>query len=558
MSTVGLCIITKDVDKKLLVHLSRIAQYFDEVYLQVNGSDWKNPGYADLKVSHYKWNDNFADARNALLEQVKTDYWVWMDTDDHIEGLENIKSVVRHMDATGVDIMFAPYEYMRNDQGVVTELQNRERIIRTSLAGKWHGAIHETFIPETAAVRETTDKLIWVHDSPDVKGSMIRNRRILEAEYAKEPRDPRVSYYLGLNYGMDGHYKEAIECFLDLIDTGGWDEERYRAWLQIFSCYFEMDDYENAKRAALQATLELPEWPDAYLMLQQVYYALDDHQKSLEWYAVAKSKPTPETDSAFSPVVRVLQPLFLASYSYMATGEPKKALGKAVELSRLQPDYPKLDILKPQILRAVNEENAIEHVKALIEFNKAYDGNPRTVLDSLPAELRADVRLTKERRELIPGIKWGKGSIAYYCGGSFETWGADTLAKGMGGSEEAVVNLTRQWSKSHGNVVVYNERQQTYRDGDVEYQPWTEINPNDEFDTYIQWRTPAGIENIKARKKLVDVHDIIDPQLVYHYAPYVDKYMFKSIYHRSLYPELPDEKCTVIGNGIDKGHFNEA
>ena len=558
MSTVGLCIITKKLTLELAEKMGELSTYADEVYVQINGGT-SQIDLANVHYSTYKWNDNFADARNALLKQVKTDYWVWMDTDDHIEGLKNLKSVVRHMDATGVDIMFAPYEYMRNDQGVVTELQNRERIVRTSLAGKWHGAIHETYIPETAAVRETTDKLIWVHESPDVKGSMIRNRRMLEAEYAKEPRDPRVSYYLGLNYGMDGHYKEAIECFLDLIETGGWDEERYRAWLQIFSCYFEMDDYENAKRAALQATLELPEWPDAYLMLQQVYYALDDHQKSLEWYAVAKSKPTPETDSAFSPVVRVLQPLFLASYSYMATGEPKKALGKAVELSRLQPDYPKLDILKPQILRAVNEENAIEHVKALIDFNKAYEGNARAVLDSLPAELRADVRLTKERRELIPGVKWAKDEIAYYCGGSFETWGADTLAKGMGGSEEAVVNLAKQWSRAGKYVHVFNERSETHSNGDgVTWHPWTEINPNDEFDIYIQWRTPAGIENIKARKKLVDVHDIIDPQLVYHYAPYVDKYMFKSEYHRSLYPELPDEKCTVIGNGIDKGHFNEA
>lgn len=557
MASVGLCLIAKNWTPELDRALASIEQYVDKVYVQLNGKG-PHPGMP-AKLSnwqYFEWNNNFSDARNALLSEVKTDYWLWMDSDDEIICPENIRGVVAHMEATGVEMTFAPYEYATDDKGIVTELQLRERIIKTSLKGKWHGVIHETFIPETSPVRETTDLVTWKHINPDVKGSMIRNRKILEAEYSQEPRDPRIAYYLGLNYGMDGHYQEAIRCFEELINTGGWDEERYRSYLQIFSCLFELGEYEVATHAALQATTELPDWPDAYYLLQQMYYQLDDHEKSLAWFKVARSKPEPKTDSARNPVVTQYQPLQLAAYSYMALGEPKQAMRWAQELLRLQPSWD-LGKLKDIILQAVNEAGAVDAVKYLADYLDQEQG--RAVLEALPSELRADVRLTSERRRLIPGKTWPKGSVVFYCGQSYETWGPDTLAKGMGGSEEAVVYLARELAKDNP-VTVYNERTTAYREAGgkfrlASYLPWTEINPNDTFDTFIAWRDPSGLKEINARLKLCDLHDIISQEAVYAAIPYTDIFCFKSNFHRELYPEVPDDKCVVIGNGILRSQF---
>lgn len=564
MASVGLCVITEEYTKELHRKLLDLTPHVDDIYVQVNGPRGGGtvPGYR-IHFSKFEWNNNFADARNALLAEVKTDFWLWLDTDDELIGAEHIRSTVDHMAETGVDIMYAPYEYDIQN-GVVTEVQNRERIIRTSLPGKWHGAIHETWIPEQGATRETTTKLVWRHHKTkdEHKASMLRNRAILEAERAKG--DPRIAYYLGLNYGMDDHYREAIECFQELIKTGGWDEERYRAWLQIFSCYFELGEHVNALNAALQATLELPEWPDAYLMLQQLYYETDDHTKSLEWYHVGRSKPMPDSDSAFNPIVRVYQPMWLAAYSYLATGQPRKALEVAMQATKACPPLAaQWEELRKGIVQAVNEAGAIDNAKALIQFAEKYDGDATKVLDALPASLRADIRLTDERRRLIPGKTWPKGSVVFYCGPSYEPWGPDTLDKGMGGSEEAVVYLARELAKEGRQVFVYNERTTPHLDihdpdgayQTVAYYPWTEINPNDDFDVFVAWRTPVGLKDIKARLKLCDVHDIISPEVVYENLPYVDKYLFKSKFHRELYPEVPDSKAVVIGNGLSKDQF---
>jgi tetratricopeptide (TPR) repeat protein len=560
MPTVSAQVIVKEITPEIKDRIEAVAPYVDTVYVQVNGATKAPRMVGNVKVSYFKWCDDFSAARNALWKEVETDYTLWFDADDEIKGLENLPDIINHMVVTGVDILFTPYHYLVNEQGT-QELQNRERIIRTSLPGAWHGAVHESWIPEVAATRETAHDIQWVHlkDKDGHNDSMLRNRRILESEYAKEPRDPRIAYYLGLNYGMDGKYEQAIKCFQELIDTGGWDEERYRAYLQIFSCHFELKNYDEAASAALEATKELPEWPDAYCLLQQLYYQVDDHTKSLEWYKVGRTKPNPESDSAFNPVVRMWQPMKLAAFSYLFTGQPKEAMATLVQLQKANPHFEIEPELKQETLRAVNEETAIRNAKDLIEFNRMYEGDPKAVLDSLPPYLRADVRLTQQRRELIPGKVWPKGSIAIYCGPSYETWGPDTLDKGMGGSEEAIVYLARALSKNVPDdvgITVYNERASAYfTNYEVDYLPWTEINPNDEFDTYIQWRSPAGIENIKARKKLLDLHDIIPTEDVYAAIPYVDMFMFKSKFHRDLYPEVPEEKVAIVGNGINKGDF---
>ena len=564
MKTIGLCVITKEIDDALINKLLEVKDYFDAIYVQQNGSKAFKGNSNWLTVSSFKWNDNFSDARNALLKEVKTDYWTWMDTDDEIIGVENLRQVVDNMVAKGIDLVMAPYHYMINEDGITTELQSRERIIRTGLPGEWRGAIHETFIPAGAPSFDDTALVQWKHNkTADEHGeSMLRNRRILEAEYNQEPRDPRIAYYLGLNYVMDGHFKEAIECFNYLIEHGGWDEERYRAWLQIAGIYQQMGELSKAIEACFGAVAELPDWPDAYYLLQQAYYEMDDHQRALEWYKVGKSKPDPDTDSARNPIVVMYQPMLLAVMSYLFTGQPKEAMQVGTELSKLAPTYSELAKVKPEVLRAFNEQMAIENAQALIKFNEAYEGDPVKVLDSLPAYLRSDIRLTEERRRLTPAKVWPNGSVAYYCGQGFEPWGPDTLEQGMGGSEEAVVYLSRALAQLGHEVTIYNERtspiKNYYGNGAAAHQhwlPWTEINPADTFDTFIAWRDPSMLSTIKARVKLCDLHDIVSPELVYRNAQFVDKFMFKSQYHRDLYPELPEDKCMITGNGINKKDF---
>lgn len=556
--TLGLCMIIKDEFDEVTMMISELGSVVDEFYICCTGKQLLKISDPKVHITKFEWNDNFASARNSI--KPKTDYWMWADADDQIELFSRLPELISYMQQNKVDMMSAEYIYKFDPETrFPSEIQTRERIIRTSLAGEWHGAVHETWIPAVSCEREETAVVSWVHHKTEEshQESMQRNRTILEREYKMSNPDPRIAHYLGLNYMMDGHYVEAISCFNFLIENGGWDEERYRAWLQIGTAYYLMNHYDDALNAFMRAILELPDWPDAYFNLQQVYWELDQHQKSLEWAKVGFSKPEPETQSARNPIVTKYQPVKFAAYSELACGDPAKAARLLASLHRSAPRYPIEDELITAVANADNEHRAINAAKELIDYNQKYEGDALAVLNSLPATTRAHLELTDQRRELIPGRKWPKGSIVFWCGQSYEPWGPDTMDKGMGGSEESVVQLSRKLAKLGHEITVYNERESGFMEAPLyaTYLPWTDINPNDEFDVFIAWRNPSDLPNIKARLKLCDLHDTMSPEFIYQWADYVDKYMVKSQWHRNLYPELPDDKFVIVGNGIVKEQF---
>lgn len=141
--------------------------------------------------------------------------------------------------------------------------------------------------------------------------------------------------------------------------------------------------------------------------------------------------------------------------------------------------------------------------------------------------------------------------------------GPDTLSKGMGGSEEAIVYLSRELAKQGWQVTVFNDREDEYVDtkntaDDIHYKPWTMFNPNDTFDVVVSWRTPSFFNglDIKARLKCVDLHDtpvghvtISDTSI-----ENVDLFFFKSKF-QTTYGNVPPEKIVIAPNGIVPDQF---
>jgi hypothetical protein len=140
------------------------------------------------------------------------------------------------------------------------------------------------------------------------------------------------------------------------------------------------------------------------------------------------------------------------------------------------------------------------------------------------------------------------------------------MDKGMGGSEEAVVYLSQELANLGWEVTVYgaveapvydvitNDTDPVTEKARVTFLPWREINKSDNFNVFVAWRAPEFAEHINAKVKVADIHDILNKSSM---RPYPDvTYFVKSQFHRDLYPELPDDKFRIIGNGIKKEQFN--
>jgi len=168
---------------------------------------------------------------------------------------------------------------------------------------------------------------------------------------------------------------------------------------------------------------------------------------------------------------------------------------------------------------------------------------------------------TRKKRVRAPvaksGTKWPRGSIVYICGACPLKFGPSD--KDLGGSEQAVVQLSKCWAASGRAVVVYGNVKEGLVDG-VDYRSMRELNLADTFDIAIFWRSYGVrlLPVIEARKCIVDLHDSWDPKL--YVAPNqllekADKIMVKSNYHRSLYPYMPDSKVCIVMNGVQMNLF---
>ena len=172
------------------------------------------------------------------------------------------------------------------------------------------------------------------------------------------------------------------------------------------------------------------------------------------------------------------------------------------------------------------------------------------VIHSLGHELPYIVNYNKPIRS---PKKWPPKSLVYYCGNSRVKFSPDD--KSLGGSEQAVVYLTKELAKRNFNITVYGNVEPCVKDN-VQYLRHEEFNVKDNFNIIVLWRR-YGLEALGplefAKAVFVDLHDPTDPsalpkELV---TNKVSKIFIKSNFHRTFYPYIQDSLFDVIANGID-------
>jgi len=469
MATVSLQMIVKDEYEKVLQLITGAQDWnaFDVINITVSDKKAfkklrfeteldekvRKLGDTKVRVKYREWNDNFADARNDNLKMCDTDYFFWLDADDEFD-FSTIPKLVKLAEDGEYDAIYLPYNYSRDENGNTNVIHDRERLIRRSKGFTWRGAVHESLLCDDQFRGKKLTSPEVIHHAGNVKGSMVRNHNILvKAVIGQDDPDPRMVYYLGISYFGIGEYEKAIDMLNRYTQIGGWNEEIYRAFLKIAECYYMMDRYAEAMQEALKAAGILPAYPDAYLTLARFEYGKDNWDECLEWIQTAFSKPQPETMSVRNPEMYEYAKLYSAVCHYEL-----KHYRTAYKHLQAVPKHLSADLLD-DFKRSANLETLITLIPSMTEFIPE-----DRLFQALPDSLKYDNRLRKMRYRQIEPTVWPKKSIAYFCGKGYEPWGANTLDKGMGGSEEAVVYLSREMAKLGYHVTVYNECDEEYID----------------------------------------------------------------------------------------------
>ncbi len=144
-----------------------------------------------------------------------------------------------------------------------------------------------------------------------------------------------------------------------------------------------------------------------------------------------------------------------------------------------------------------------------------------------------------------------KPSLTYYCGNSRLKFSPKT--KGLGGSEQAVVELSRAFAEQGYAVTVYgNVYPGLYEN--VEYKSVELFELERTYETLILWRSfgAAILPLVKANRILIDLHDL--PRKEFFPLDVIQEkrvtLCVKSQFHRRLLPHIPDKFFFIQPNGI--------
>lgn len=562
--------------------LSSVKGHVDGIFIDINAPKGKKASKKVIDVAKQHgadvqltvWEHNFVKARNDNFSRVPKnyDFILWLDSDDTVENPEKIRQVAAIVpsDTSGVYIC---YNYAHDAYGNVTVAHYVARMVRHNGTFSWKSsfddaevAVHETLNETRSVGKVMNDEFKIIHHADDSRRdqSLIRNIKLLEGMYDKNPDrpDPRILFYLATHYYDARLYGKVGPLLERYLSMSGWAEERSQAWVYLGDIYRMQGDNPKARGCYTRALAENPDDPMPYVELGELEMQDRLWKKAASWLEMAVSKKV-------DPTVAVMRPLESSYRAYKALANTYanmggKSLQKAskwvTEALKLRPEEPEL----------IQAKEYVEHLQKTVRLNEAIIELVRELkdqkeynkilplLDKLPLHLQASPTTVSVRRFYERPKTWPGDSIAIVCGASaLGHWGPWSLKEGIGGSEEAVIQLSKQLTNFGWDVTVYATPglKAGTHDG-VHWKHYWEFNQKDQFDVVISWRNPQVFDTkFAARKKYLWLHDVIDAhELTDQRLKNLDKVIFVSQYHADLY-DIPADKKFASGNGIDPEAF---
>lgn len=577
-----------------LVQLSNAVKslrpYVDDIFITSNGKEVsmikKFCKAQKLYYSHKDWTRSFSDARNYNFDQAvehdNYDFIFWMDTDDLLVGGEYLREIAEEANHNKLDIVFLTYWYGCLFEGEpslltfkeVTLSHMRERLIRPG-THKWKSRLHETPVPmqgyEPKYGKHPYDlnqrKIAIMHTTDDngLKDKMMRNKELLELQLDDEKKkgnaDPRTLLYLMKIYGEIGTEelcKKSITFGKEYLSKSGWEQERGVCHEQMAIAYGKMGNDQEACTHLHQAIEEHPYQVLFYIRLAQAYFNLKKYKQCEHWMKVGSALQIDDKggDQTNLKAIKVGYAELLLNLNWNIKRDVKKALESALMLYKEAPTPENHE--NALFIQDANDLNdACERTDKLCQYLASIgeEGRIPSLLKDLPMAITGQPFAIKMRQKYTEARKWGRKEICYFAnfgGPFFEKWDAHNLEQGIGGSETAVIELSKEWAKDGWDVIVYGDPEKPHMDEfNILWLPWYYFNPKDSFNIFIQHRWWSLAGKIKARRFYVDLHDIvnnldIEPEHIRN----IDKVFFKSNAHRALLTKLPQDKVCIIGNGV--------
>lgn len=239
---------------------------FPEVVVVDTGSEDSTvavaKGFSNVRVfEDYKWNDDFAEARNYALSKATGD-WVMSIDADHVlvSSYADVDLRARRAEKAGRNVISIELEHDPSlHRHHVGWLFKRDPAIF------YVGRIHEHLNTPIDGASDIKQKY---RKSPAHALDPDRNMRIL----LKSEDSPRTRFYLAREYADRLDWKQAVPAMHKFLEIGDYLPEICEAHLTLARGYWALQNGDLARKHCLEAVRNNPMFKEALQFMAELHY----------------------------------------------------------------------------------------------------------------------------------------------------------------------------------------------------------------------------------------------------------------------------------------------
>ena len=576
--------IVKDEYEELVRLLDPISQYFDEICILANNrvvgeiplrynikyvTPQSNPElFLDTELQGDFFKDpNFAALRQHSFSMTDADFIMWLDADDTLKNPELLRGIVEEAFANPkVYSIFMPYEYDHDEYGNVSMLLWRERIIRRG-SHEWKGELHESLLPIIDGTNFRTEKVVVSHnvDPNRVVRSGVRNLRISKWMYERDRKpggcvDARTTLHYAKSLNALNYLSDSVPVFEEFLDQSDWDDEKYQVLLILADMHTKGRQYSKSMEYIAKAFTLRPLYGQTYFELAKISFHRERWEEVVHLVGLGLNSECPKDILPTDPTEYTLRPLVILEYALFMMGNIEEAIqviGKALELA------PKSEHLRKRLdtIRACKQRLELE--KSALMLGSYIQDKEKDKLEnfvkSLPNAVADHPKFVRLKNEFNSKTD-GKNRIVIFCGPTYEAWSPlSAKNQGVGGSEEAVIYLSKELSKLGWLVDVYCNCSDVGLHDGVNYANVWEYDPKVPAEIFVAWRNSEYVETApEGSRVFLWLHDV--QKLEYftqERLSRIERIFVLSRWHRTNLESVPEEKFFYTRNGIITADFNK-
>lgn len=246
------------------------------------------------KVYAYKWNNDFADARNYGLSLSTGDWILWLDADEELDSETKCK-IPEVLAKTHAHLLSLPVlNYYGNTMPVNKDhffLIHQLRLFRHDQNITFQNRIHETLrLPKEITEKDIESIPISIHhygylqNVVEMKQKGKRNIKLLEHELSTSTHSPWIEYHLASEFYRQGEYQQAFYYVNQSILLFLQQNQKPPSLLYKlkYAILIETDSLDGAWPSIEKAILLYPDYVDLYFYKGYILYKMNNYTDALK------------------------------------------------------------------------------------------------------------------------------------------------------------------------------------------------------------------------------------------------------------------------------------